>query len=238
MKNNTFSVSSASEMLKSRPTLASPYVWISGNGVVIGRKETPAVNYGHVVVFSYGETAGSVPGSNGSCQWFPQMAARTCNPMGSVLNFPINAHELLMDATGEVAIRSPVQKPVNLIREIVRVHSSPGDIILEVCSGSSPCATAGMLEGRHVLSLDSDEACVQAASERLRLAKIQFVSSLPGKSQLVPGSAKKSLKRKHSSRARAAPAAQAAPEAQVAPEAPAAREAPVVPAPVPRACDF
>jgi hypothetical protein len=209
MKNTTFSVPSAIAMLKSRPTMSHPYVWVSGNGVVIGRKETPAVNYGHVVVFSYGETAGSVPGYQGSCQWFPKMAARTGDPMGCVLHFPTNAQELLMDETGKIALRSPVQKPVNLVRELIRVHSMPGDIVLEVCSGSSPAATAGMLEGRHVLSLDVDEVCVQAASARLRLAKMKYVESLEGK--VVPA-AKYSKKRKHSAAAaRAAPAAPVVP---------------------------
>jgi site-specific DNA-methyltransferase (adenine-specific) len=43
----------------------------------------------------------------------------------------------------------PTQKPLALIRELVKKHSRPGDTVLDCFSGSATSAAAAVLEGRH-----------------------------------------------------------------------------------------
>jgi hypothetical protein len=53
-----------------------------------------------------------------------------------------------------------VRKPVALFRELIRVHTDPGDVIVEFACGSAPAARAAMLEGRSCVSFDSDELII------------------------------------------------------------------------------
>ena len=90
----------------------------------------------------------------------------------------MKTNELLKDAAGG-NVREKVQKPFALCRELMRMYTSPGDIVLEMCCGTAPFAMAGLLEGRHVLSLDVDKTVVELASARLVEAKKAMLAKLP-----------------------------------------------------------
>ena len=51
---------------------------------------------------------------------------------------------------------NPVRKPSNLLRELIRVYSKFGDVVVEVACGSAPAARASLQEGRVCLSVDRD----------------------------------------------------------------------------------
>jgi DNA modification methylase len=64
--------------------------------------------------------------------------------------------------------------------ELLRMYTSPGDIVVEMCCGTAPFAMAGLLEGRHVLSLDVDATVVDLASARLEEARKTLMAKLTG----------------------------------------------------------
>ncbi|HEY5382744.1 MAG TPA: site-specific DNA-methyltransferase [Acidobacteriaceae bacterium] len=65
----------------------------------------------------------------------------------------------------------PTQKPLKLLERIVRVHSSPGDLILDFFAGSGTTGVAAANLGRRFLLIDSSLEAVQLMRTRLAFAK-------------------------------------------------------------------
>jgi site-specific DNA-methyltransferase (adenine-specific) len=61
----------------------------------------------------------------------------------------------------------PTQKPVELIRYLIRTYSNPGDTILDNCIGSGTMAIAAMREGRHFIGFELNEEYFGKAVERI-----------------------------------------------------------------------
>ncbi len=61
----------------------------------------------------------------------------------------------------------PTQKPVELIRYLIRTYSNPGDTILDNCIGSGTTAIAAMREGRHFIGFELNEEYFGKAVERI-----------------------------------------------------------------------
>jgi len=74
----------------------------------------------------------------------------------SVLRFPSVA-----------AATHPTQKPVDLIRYLVRTFSNPGDTILDCCMGSGTTGVAAVLEGRQFVGIEMDATYFRAAKQRI-----------------------------------------------------------------------
>lgn len=74
------------------------------------------------------------------------------------------------------ATKHPTQKPVDLIRWLIRSYSEPGDIILDNCMGSGTTAIAALQEGRHFLGFEKDEAFFNICKKRISVVQniLQF----------------------------------------------------------------
>ena len=48
----------------------------------------------------------------------------------------------------------PTQKPVDLIRYLIRTYTNPGDLVLDNCMGSGTTAIAAMREGRNFIGFE------------------------------------------------------------------------------------
>jgi DNA modification methylase len=64
--------------------------------------------------------------------------------------------------------QSITQKPVDLLRWIIRTYSEPGDIILDPSFGSGATIVAAILEGRRVVGIERDELYFNAAAKRIK----------------------------------------------------------------------
>ena len=62
----------------------------------------------------------------------------------------------------------PTQKPLDLFRELIRKHSSPGDLVIDPFLGSGTTAVAALQEDRQFAGCDIDESYTQAAKSRMR----------------------------------------------------------------------
>lgn len=62
----------------------------------------------------------------------------------------------------------PTQKPLDLFRELIRKHSSPGDLVIDPFLGSGTTAVAALEEDRQFAGCDIDESYTQAAKSRMR----------------------------------------------------------------------
>jgi site-specific DNA-methyltransferase (adenine-specific) len=61
----------------------------------------------------------------------------------------------------------PTQKPVSLLRELVRDFTNPGDVVLDPFAGSGTTGQACLEEGRRFIGIELDAAYFEIASQRL-----------------------------------------------------------------------
>ena len=59
------------------------------------------------------------------------------------------------------------QKPLRILERIVRVHSRPGDLVLDFFAGSGTTGEAAMKNGRRFVLMDSNAEAVRMAKKRL-----------------------------------------------------------------------
>lgn len=59
------------------------------------------------------------------------------------------------------------QKPIDLLRWLIRSYSDPGDTVLEPTAGSGTTSVAAILEGRHSVSIEKDVEIYMNARERI-----------------------------------------------------------------------
>jgi site-specific DNA-methyltransferase (adenine-specific) len=64
----------------------------------------------------------------------------------------------------------PTQKPLAILERIVRVHSNPGDLVLDFFAGSGTTGEAAARLGRRFLLIDSNPAAVEVMRKRLEFA--------------------------------------------------------------------
>lgn len=62
---------------------------------------------------------------------------------------------------------NPTQKPLDLIRWLVRTYSNPGDVVLDTCAGSATTAVACLEEGRSYVCVERDAAQYFTAAQRI-----------------------------------------------------------------------
>ena len=62
----------------------------------------------------------------------------------------------------------PTQKPLDLFTELVRVHSGPGDLVVDPFLGSGTTAVAAVAEGRKFYGGDIDRHYVRESQRRVR----------------------------------------------------------------------
>lgn len=68
----------------------------------------------------------------------------------------------------------PTQKPLGVIERIVKVHSSPGDRLIDFFAGSGTLGEAGARLGRDVVLVDSARDAINVMAQRLAFARPLF----------------------------------------------------------------
>jgi len=66
----------------------------------------------------------------------------------------------------------PTQKPLELMRYLVRTYTNPGDTVLDPCCGSGTTGVAAQAEGRNCVLIEREEKYLEITRQRL-LANIQ-----------------------------------------------------------------
>ena len=64
----------------------------------------------------------------------------------------------------------PTQKPIAILERIVRVHSNPGDLVLDFFAGSGTTGEAAARLDRRFLLIDSNPEAVEVMRKRLEFA--------------------------------------------------------------------
>ncbi len=74
----------------------------------------------------------------------------------------------IVSPTGKEKTGYPTQKPVAILERIVKVHSKPGDRLLDFFAGSGSFGEAADRQGREVVLVDSSAEAVRVMRKRFR----------------------------------------------------------------------
>jgi len=91
----------------------------------------------------------------------PEKAARGKTPTDTWWN-------TIVSPTGREKTGYPTQKPLAIIRRIVKVHSQPGDLLLDCFAGSGTLGEAAAESGRNAILIDNNPQALQVMAQRLK----------------------------------------------------------------------
>ena len=74
-----------------------------------------------------------------------------------------------MSPTGKEKTGYATQKPLGILERIVRVHSNPGDMVVDFFAGSGTTGEAAARNGRRFVMVDASAEAVRVMEKRLRL---------------------------------------------------------------------
>jgi site-specific DNA-methyltransferase (adenine-specific) len=66
------------------------------------------------------------------------------------------------------------QKPLGIVERIVRVHSRPGDLLIDFFAGSGTLGEAAARLGRRCILIDDNEAAIRVMAKRLAPYGVEF----------------------------------------------------------------
>jgi site-specific DNA-methyltransferase (adenine-specific) len=82
----------------------------------------------------------------------------------------------IVPTTGSERTGYPTQKPLGIMRRIIRASSHPGDLVLDFFAGSGTTGMAAHELGRHFLLVDSNEEASRVMAKRFaECADVRFV---------------------------------------------------------------
>ncbi len=73
----------------------------------------------------------------------------------------------IVSPTGKEKTGYPTQKPLGILERIVRVHSDPGDLVLDFFAGSGTAGEAAARHGRRFVMVDRSAVAVRVMQRRL-----------------------------------------------------------------------
>lgn len=91
--------------------------------------------------------------------------------------------QTIVPTNGSERTGYPTQKPLAILDRIVKVHSNPGDLVLDCFAGSGTTGDAAARNGRRFLLVDSNSEAVEVMSRRLAYAEpeyVGFAAAAPG----------------------------------------------------------
>ena len=78
------------------------------------------------------------------------------------------------------------QKPLGILDRIIKVHSSPGDLVLDFFAGSGTTGEAAARQGRRFILVDNNPEAVEIMAKRLAPYRPEFVGFEPALHALNP----------------------------------------------------
>ncbi len=85
----------------------------------------------------------------------------------------------IVSPNGKEKTGYPTQKPLAILSRIVRVHSNPGDRILDFFAGSGTTGEAAIRAGRHAVLIDDNPEALRVMEKRLAFADPRYYGYQP-----------------------------------------------------------
>ena len=85
----------------------------------------------------------------------------------------------IVSPNGKEKTGYPTQKPLAILNRIIRVHSNPGDRILDFFAGSGATGEAAVRAGRHAVLIDDNPEALRVMEKRLAFADPRYYGYRP-----------------------------------------------------------
>ncbi len=95
--------------------------------------------------------------------------------------------QTIVSPTGSEKTGYPTQKPVKILQRIVRVHTNPGDLVVDPFAGSGTTGEAAARLGRGYLLVDENPEAVRVMRERLAWDEPDVLDGPAGDAASRPG---------------------------------------------------
>ena len=83
----------------------------------------------------------------------------------------------IVSTNGQEKTGYPTQKPLGILNRIVKVHSSPGDTLLDFFAGSGSFGEAAALHNRSSILIDNNIPAIHSIMSRLKIFGIELVNA-------------------------------------------------------------
>ena len=85
----------------------------------------------------------------------------------------------IVSPNGKEKTGYPTQKPLAILSRIIRVHTNPGDAVLDFFAGSGTTGEAALRLGRRATLVDNNPQAIEVMARRLAFAKPRFHGMTP-----------------------------------------------------------
>lgn len=117
----------------------------------------PQITHGHSPVNSYRKK----PNSDGECYG----VTGEVSGGGSTTRYPRSVQTFKSDK--QKCKLHPTQKPLELMRYLIKTYTHPGDTVLDFCMGSGTTGLAAALESREFIGIEKDPHYFKIAENRI-----------------------------------------------------------------------
>jgi len=151
-----------------RTSFMNEIVWAYDYGGRSRRRWSPK----HDVIFWYAKDPGAYTYEYDAIDRVPYMAPRLVSPEKARRGkTPTDVWwQTIVSPTGKERTGYPTQKPRAILERIVRVHSRPGERVLDFFAGSGTTGEAAWRHGRSAVLVDENPAAVDVMEARLAAA--------------------------------------------------------------------
>jgi len=113
----------------------------------------------------------------------PYMAPGLVGPEKAARGKPVTSSwwHTIVHTNGKEKTGYPTQKPLGIIRRIVKVSSNPGDTVLDFFAGSGTIGAACQELGRNFILIDSNPEAFEVMKSRLGVQGVEYLSYLEHK---------------------------------------------------------
>lgn len=80
----------------------------------------------------------------------------------------------IVPTNGKERTGYPTQKPLGILNRIIRIHSNPGDTVLDSFAGSGTTGEAAIRNGRNAVLIDNNPQAMEVMARRLAFAAPRF----------------------------------------------------------------
>lgn len=85
----------------------------------------------------------------------------------------------IVSPNGQEKTGYPTQKPRGVLDRIVRVHSNPGDTVLDFFAGSGTTGESAIMNNRHAVLVDNNEEAMRVMEARFRSVRVSWHNWIP-----------------------------------------------------------
>lgn len=84
----------------------------------------------------------------------------------------------IVSTTGSERVGYPTQKPLGILNRIIKVHSNPGDTILDFFAGSGTTGISAALNNRNFILIDENPDAIEIIKKRLDTINCPYIINI------------------------------------------------------------